>query len=543
MKLHIKLIMFVVMFVHVTILIAQENVVKVDSIRTNSDKSSIQSDSNVIIPVGISSADSIKPLILDSNIVKYNKWSIYGYLGFSQFYGDVVNSNSFSPISARKGTIATNVFFGGSYQLTKLFSVDGRMEYSNFVSERTYSKIFFKGNLFHYSVATSFSYLNLIFPKVEKRKWNSYLLLGLGVSFYRSALYSTTDNSVMRFVGYTNEVNGLERDSRKVVPSITFGIGAKYRLNKQFDIAFEFSETKIFNDQLDALIGLSVRNDVFGHTSFGLVYHIEKNEKTLVWDFPTQMEQIAPRLDSVLVVDTALKVQLLDTSVVKPIDTTAVAIVKTESISVIDMSKVLLIKGAVFDENKIPIEAYVEMVEKIKNVVIASSQTDSTGKFSIMVPAGIEYSLVTKAKGFAFHTENVVISDTTIASKIEKEILMIKLEAGKKIVLRNIFYDFNKSTLRPESNVELLNLLEMLNSNPQLKIEISGHTDNVGKEKYNKKHSEARAKKVVSFLIKKGIAKERLVYVGYGLDQPIAPNETDEGRQLNRRTEFKIINN
>jgi outer membrane protein OmpA-like peptidoglycan-associated protein len=117
------------------------------------------------------------------------------------------------------------------------------------------------------------------------------------------------------------------------------------------------------------------------------------------------------------------------------------------------------------------------------------------------------------------------------------------MEVGQKIVLRNIFFDFNKSSLRPESNVELENLLKLLNENTKMKIEISGHTDNVGSAQYNKKLSESRAKSVVDYLTSKGINKDRLSFAGYGFDEPIAPNDTEEGRQLNRRTEFKIVQN
>ena len=95
--------------------------------------------------------------------------------------------------------------------------------------------------------------------------------------------------------------------------------------------------------------------------------------------------------------------------------------------------------------------------------------------------------------------------------------------------------------MRPESKNELENLVQLMKDNPTLKIEISGHTDNVGSATYNKTISQARAKAVVDYLIAAGISSNRLTSVGYGFDKPIAPNDTDEGRQLNRRTEFKII--
>ena len=115
------------------------------------------------------------------------------------------------------------------------------------------------------------------------------------------------------------------------------------------------------------------------------------------------------------------------------------------------------------------------------------------------------------------------------------------VEIGTSILLENIFFDVAKSTLRDESREELNKLLSLLQKHFTMKIEISGHTDNVGSEKSNQILSENRAKAVVNFLIENGIDESRLVYKGYGEIQPIATNDTQEGRQQNRRTEFKIL--
>jgi len=107
--------------------------------------------------------------------------------------------------------------------------------------------------------------------------------------------------------------------------------------------------------------------------------------------------------------------------------------------------------------------------------------------------------------------------------------------------LKNIFFDFDKTTLRPTSTAELDRLTKMLNDIPTLKIEISGHTDNIGSDQYNENLSEGRAKAVVDYLIDKGIDRERLTFAGYGESQPIETNDTEEGRQMNRRTEFEVL--
>ena len=106
--------------------------------------------------------------------------------------------------------------------------------------------------------------------------------------------------------------------------------------------------------------------------------------------------------------------------------------------------------------------------------------------------------------------------------------------------MKNIFFDFDKATLRPESTSELERLMKFLNDIPSMKIEIAGHTDSKGADDYNLKLSANRAQAVVDHLTKNGIASSRLTAKGYGETKPIAGNDTDEGRQLNRRTEFEI---
>jgi outer membrane protein OmpA-like peptidoglycan-associated protein len=116
-----------------------------------------------------------------------------------------------------------------------------------------------------------------------------------------------------------------------------------------------------------------------------------------------------------------------------------------------------------------------------------------------------------------------------------------KLAVGGTIVLKNIFFDFDKATLRPESTAELNRLIKLMTDVPTLKIELGGHTDSKGADEYNQKLSENRAKAVVDYLVKAGVTADRLKSAGYGETKPISTNETDAGRQLNRRTEFKVL--
>lgn len=211
----------------------------------------------------------------------------------------------------------------------------------------------------------------------------------------------------------------------------------------------------------------------------------------------------------------------------------------------IEETSVTLLKGIIIDEKtKEPVLATIELYDNDKNELLATFQSNSkTGRYLVSLPSGKNYGIAVKADKYLFHSENFNLPDSAKYQEIEKVIELKKMEVGQRIVLRNIFFDFNKSTLRPESNIELENLINLLNENPNMKIEISGHTDNVGTAQYNKKLSEYRAKAVVDYLTTKGIAKDRLTFAGYGFDDPIAPNDTEEGRQLNRRTEFKVIQN
>jgi outer membrane protein OmpA-like peptidoglycan-associated protein len=115
------------------------------------------------------------------------------------------------------------------------------------------------------------------------------------------------------------------------------------------------------------------------------------------------------------------------------------------------------------------------------------------------------------------------------------------LKKGTVFVLRNVFFDVDKATLRKESEAELERVHEILTSNPSIKMLISGHTDSDGNDDYNLKLSENRAHAVKDYLINKGVSGERLSYKGYGETKPVAPNDSPDNKQLNRRTEIEIV--
>lgn len=136
-----------------------------------------------------------------------------------------------------------------------------------------------------------------------------------------------------------------------------------------------------------------------------------------------------------------------------------------------------------------------------------------------------------------------VMKKAEILTTKEIKLDSIDYKVGNTVALENIFFEFDKAALLPSSMPELKKLIDVMTDYPYLKIEISGHTDNVGTDAYNEKLSQARAKSVVDYLVSKDVDPNRLSYKGYGSKKPVATNETDEGRSINRRVEFTVIKN
>ncbi|MEA3448573.1 MAG: OmpA family protein [Bacteroidota bacterium] len=208
-------------------------------------------------------------------------------------------------------------------------------------------------------------------------------------------------------------------------------------------------------------------------------------------------------------------------------------------------SRLTLFTGIVKDAKTLqPLKASIEIVDNEKNEkIVELTSNEATGKFVASMPAGKNYGLSVNKEGYMFHSENFNIADTYEFQNIKKEVLLQPIEVGTKIVLKNIFFDYDKATLRESSYNELNKVLEVLKYNPKLVIEISGHTDNKGSLEYNLKLSRERAKSVVDYLIEHGVDRDRLKYEGYAFKQPIADNDTEKGRQLNRRVEFTVLRN
>ncbi|KAA3649359.1 MAG: hypothetical protein DWP98_07240 [Bacteroidetes bacterium] len=200
-------------------------------------------------------------------------------------------------------------------------------------------------------------------------------------------------------------------------------------------------------------------------------------------------------------------------------------------------------KGRIFDrDTKESLNAKFELIDlETGNLVVESYSNPGNGEFLISLPTGKDYALNASKKDYLFYSENFSLSNKKNEKALIKNVPMQKIKVGETIVLKNIFFETGKFELKPQSLVELNKLVDFLKANPNLKIEVSGHTDTVGNKDANLVLSDNRAKSVQSYLVQKGIELSRLESVGFGSSKPISSNDNETGRAQNRRTEFKII--
>ena len=204
---------------------------------------------------------------------------------------------------------------------------------------------------------------------------------------------------------------------------------------------------------------------------------------------------------------------------------------------------VVLIKGKVLNQkDNSPLAATIAYngLEDGKNYGIARTNP-ATGEYKIVLPYGRNYDFSANAANFIGVSDNLDLTDVGEYKEIERDLYLVPIEVGSVVRLNNIFFETGHSDLKSESFVELDRVVKVLKDNPNMTIELSGHTDNVGDAGFNKSLSQKRADACKEYLVTKGIDASRLVSKGYGKDKPVADNGTEEGRALNRRVEFTIL--
>ena len=205
--------------------------------------------------------------------------------------------------------------------------------------------------------------------------------------------------------------------------------------------------------------------------------------------------------------------------------------------------KLVSLEGVIRDEetNKvIPATIKVNNINT-KEKVVEIKNNEVTGKYSVVLQEGEKYDVSITSKNRTFHSEVIDLENVKKYQIVNKDIKLKSLKENTSFVLNNIFFGFDSANVKKDSELELERVVELMNASPTMTVEISAHTDDKGSDAYNIRLSQARAEAVVTYLVQKGITKERLVAKGYGKSQPSVPNDSDENRAKNRRVEFKVM--
>jgi len=208
---------------------------------------------------------------------------------------------------------------------------------------------------------------------------------------------------------------------------------------------------------------------------------------------------------------------------------------------------VVLVSGNVYNKKtNAPLSAAL-VYETLPDGVEAGNGISNAadGSFKIVLPYDKNYMIHATADKFFAQSENLNLDSLIKAGykEIHKDLYLVPIEIGQVVRLNNVFFDFDKWDLRPESFVELDRVVKLMEENPNIEIEMSAHTDSYGSDDYNFKLSDERARSCMDYILSKGIATTRIRSQGYGETKPVVPNDTPENRQMNRRVEFTILKN
>jgi outer membrane protein OmpA-like peptidoglycan-associated protein len=240
------------------------------------------------------------------------------------------------------------------------------------------------------------------------------------------------------------------------------------------------------------------------------------------------------RRDTIVIRDTVVVIKVVEKAPEKP---------QPVVVPVTPKEVVIYLAGKVLDsESSAPVLSKIDIIDLQTDQNIATTaSSDVDGTYRVRLPEKKSYMVNFRGSGYLSDMKQVSIPQNYASDTYTLDESLIKIKVGKKVVLNNILFETGKSILTASSNTELDRLYNILADDPQIRIEISGHTDKTGSEPLNFKLSEDRAKAVVDYLVKKGIDKSRLEYKGFGSLQPIDDNATAAGRTKNRRVEFKIL--
>lgn len=200
-------------------------------------------------------------------------------------------------------------------------------------------------------------------------------------------------------------------------------------------------------------------------------------------------------------------------------------------------------KGTVSDAvSHKKLASQIELIDLSNGVLVSTVYSDEiNGDYTLVLNDGKEYALYCSKKGYLFKSMSFNYTNKKEFNALTLDIELEPIKKGAHIVLNNIFFESAKYELQDKSTTELKRLIAFFKANPYVKVEVSGHTDNIGNRESNQKLSTQRAQSVFNYLVKNGIPSTSIVCKGYGDSKPVVPNTSDENRQLNRRIEFMII--
>jgi len=203
--------------------------------------------------------------------------------------------------------------------------------------------------------------------------------------------------------------------------------------------------------------------------------------------------------------------------------------------------KVTIAGTVINKKTKEPTPANIIVEDMNTGTIFKKFKSNADATYEFILPFGGKYAFFAERENFLSENRNISTENMENNTMMTRDLYLVPVEAGEKLTLNNIFFDFNKSTLKQESYAELNRILPFFKRYPTAKIELAGHTDSVGSDAYNQDLSEDRADAVRQYLIRKGVDPSKIVSKGYGEQEPVATNDTDEGRQENRRVEFRIL--
>lgn len=200
------------------------------------------------------------------------------------------------------------------------------------------------------------------------------------------------------------------------------------------------------------------------------------------------------------------------------------------------------VEGKVIDQkSREPLEAPLKFKDLEDTTKLVLGNSDASGYFYAVLPSKADYGLSVARKGYLFYSRNFALAEQNREEALYLLVELIPIESGQKVILENIFFDFDSYALNPKSDQEIREIYRFLSLNPQLKVRLEGHTDNQGTTAYNAELSRNRAQSVYQRLIDMGISSDRLEFKGLGSSKPLGPNDTEAQRALNRRTELHIL--